>query len=159
MGKKIDTYIGSYYTVLNDFMLQGTIIKGFLLLVKTKNPPSVYSLQAFSMPLFFIIKRVGEDKRLSKKARAPGRVTSKPVDQGQPGSGHSRRQLATAMPERAGMRVLATQPEASKLGRSKQNAASQSSRHRRLGPRVLTVVVFQVPTPTALLFPPGLQRF
>lgn len=159
MGKKIDIYIGFYYIVFNDFMLQGIIIKGFFLLVNIKNFFSVYSFQVFSMFLFFIFKRVGEDKRLSKKVRVLGRVISKLVDQGQFGLGYSRRQLVIVMLERVGMRVLVTQLEVRRLGRLKQNAVFQSLRYRRFSLGVFKVVVFQVSILIVLFFFFGFSRF
>lgn len=95
---------------------------------------TAFSPAAFSKLLFLIPKRIREDKRLSKGARATGRG-SRPnqwpwanlaqPEQEAASNGHARKlawELGSCSQRQTGW------------GRSKQNAVSQSSQDRRLGP-------------------------
>ena len=56
------------------------------------------------------------------------------MDQGQPGSGQSRRQQATATPERAGVGAWVMQPEANRLGEVRAEQGLSELTGQKLGP-------------------------
>lgn len=117
------------------------------------------------MPVFFIPKSAREDKRLSKGTRATGRGSWPNqwprASLTQAKAGGSQQQPC----QNAGMGARVTQTEENRLGEVKAerclselvNQKSWAWPRLSLWP-VLKAIVFLVPTPIALLFPPCLQR-
>lgn len=117
-GKIVDTFIESYYRVLNNFILQGPIIMESLLSVKISFSQCIQSCSFQYVSVLHSQESQGRPKAERGSQGHRQRVTTKPVDPGQPGPGQSG--VSQQQPcQKAGMGAWVMQPEAIRLGEVK----------------------------------------